>query len=643
MRIGFGRERKAPLKLHNAHFKAAAAGIPAALSHFCAKTASAAAPGKDDTAGKPRSRFYAKTVSILTALVLSASAAAAGTGAALILPAVPVHAEETLSADAEARKAEDIQSNADSSWPQGPAVTAESAILMDASTGAILYAKNIDEELYPASTTKMMTCLIAAEKLDLNDTITFSGEAIHSVPADGSNVGMDVGESITVEQALYAIMVGSANEVAAAVAEKVAGSVSAFADLMNERAAELGCTHTHFVNANGLHDDNHYTTAHDLALIARAFFDNDTMLRIGNTPSYHFEATATQPDTFDISNKHALITGQVACAGIIGGKTGYTGHAGETLVTGCERGGMRLIAVVMKEDSPYQFTDTAALFEWGYANFTEADVKTNETRFQVKKSAFLSGGSDLLGNSSDILSLSDGAKVILPKDVSFDQLDCTVTYTGSGSAEEKAVNSYSDDPILRDDTEESTDAAESGTAGQASESAETGKKVASLTYRYGNTVVGSADLCLLDSAGNSADQSADTISSKASADTSGSNVSGSASSEAIESAASGESGNDPSLRGRMRAFIESVKEQLGGMVVVNDSGTILINIREILTLVAALSGILIVIIFIIAFIRSFSHPSSEKRKKEADPNEEYVRPYRLHYDRLDDKDYDGKF
>lgn len=130
--------------------------------------------------------------------------------------------------------------------------------------------------MYPASTTKMLTCLIAAERLQMDDTVTFSYSAVHDVPADGSNVGMDEGETITVEQCLYGIMVGSANECASAIAEKVAGSVDAFTDLMNEKAKELGCTDSHFANANGLFREDHYTSAHDLALIGKAFFENKT-------------------------------------------------------------------------------------------------------------------------------------------------------------------------------------------------------------------------------------------------------------------------------------------------------------------------------------------------------------------------------
>ncbi len=171
------------------------------------------------------------------------------------------------------------------------------------------------------------------------------------------------------EECLYGIMVGSANEVANAVAEHVAGSMDAFADMMNQKAEELGCTNTHFVNAHGLFDENHYTSARDLALIARAFFQNELLTKIGNTASYHFEATETQPDDFIKRNKHKFITGETPYDGVKGGKTGYTDEARQTLVTCAEKNGMRLICVVLKEESPEQFNDTVKLFDYGFANF----------------------------------------------------------------------------------------------------------------------------------------------------------------------------------------------------------------------------------------------------------------------------------
>lgn len=320
-------------------------------------------------------------------------------------------------------------------WPKGPVVTAEAAILMEAGTGTILYAKNIHEELYPASTTKMLTCLIAAEQCALNEIIHFSYEAVSAVPTDGSNMGMDAGEYLPLEECLYGIMVASANEVANAVAEHVAGSLDGFAEMMNERAAELGCENSHFVNANGLSDEDHYTSAYDLALIARAYFQNDVLRRIGNTASYHFIPSAGQPDDFYKTNKHDLINGSLSYEGIIGGKTGYTDAARQTLVTGCEQAGIRLICVVLKAESPAQFEDTEALFDYGYQNFTKANIADHDIRHIISNSSFFYTGSDIFGDSSPILSIAPGSYVVLPNMSDFADLTSKINYKAAGLKE----------------------------------------------------------------------------------------------------------------------------------------------------------------------------------------------------------------
>lgn len=240
-----------------------------------------------------RIHFHRKR-SVISLLILSLSFS--------ILAGSPITAQaastEELQELAEARKTLPVQSNEIENWPSGPQIGAQAAILMDANTGVILYAKNVHERLYPASTTKIMTCLLAMERGNLDDTVKFSHEAVFSVPADGSNMGMDEGEALSLEECLYGIMVASANEAANAAAEYISGSISEFVDLMNLRAKEIGCTDTHFTNTNGLHDPEHYTSVYDLALISSYFFQNEMLCKISNTPRYHFEATATQPDDF---------------------------------------------------------------------------------------------------------------------------------------------------------------------------------------------------------------------------------------------------------------------------------------------------------------------------------------------------------
>ncbi|MCR5094329.1 MAG: D-alanyl-D-alanine carboxypeptidase [Lachnospiraceae bacterium] len=333
-----------------------------------------------------------------------------------------------LQAQAEERKRLEISSNNTPGWPSGPRIGAEAAILMEASTGTILYAKNIHEQLFPASTTKILTCLIAIENARLSDEIRFSEKAVMSLPPGSSNIGIDAGEAMTLETSLYGILVGSANEVSNAVAEHVGGSISAFVDMMNARAASLGCVDSHFANTNGLPDETHVTSAYDLALIARAFFDHPLLARIAGTPSYHFQKTEKQKDDFTIRSKNKLVNGELPYDGIIGGKTGYTDLARETLVTCAERDGMRLICVVLKEESPAQFTDTTTLFDYGFNNFRMADVQKEETRFIPSIPEFESSKALIFGNSTPFLSIGEN-RVILPKSVNLNATDTRLTYT----------------------------------------------------------------------------------------------------------------------------------------------------------------------------------------------------------------------
>lgn len=335
---------------------------------------------------------------------------------------------EELNAEAEARKQLPIQSDEIENWPAGPEISAQAAILMDANTGVILYAKNIHEKLYPASTTKILTCLLAMENGNLDDMVSFSREAVFSVPGDGSNMGMDAGESITLEECLYGILVASANEVANAVAEHIGGSIDNFIDMMNTRASELGCTDSHFVNTNGLFDENHYTSAYDLALISTAFFQNEMLCKISNTSRYHFEATATQPDDFYKTTKHRLVNGEIPYEGIVGGKTGYTDISRQTLVSCAEQNGMKLICVVLKEESPAQFTDTVELFNYGFQNFQVLNIAENEDKFNMDNTNFFKADYDVFGNSKPILSIDTDGYVIVPNMADFSDLDSTIDY-----------------------------------------------------------------------------------------------------------------------------------------------------------------------------------------------------------------------
>lgn len=328
----------------------------------------------------------------------------------------------------EERKSLTVESNEIENWPGGPLIGAQAAIVMEANTGVILYSKNIHEKLYPASTTKILTCLIAAETCSLDETVTFSSEAVFSLESGSSNMGMDVGQAISMEDCLYGILVGSANEVANAVAEHISGNMEGFAEIMNQKAAELGCMNSHFANANGLHAEDHYTSAYDLATIARAFFQNELLAKISGTPSHHFEPTETQPDDFILRTHHKLVTQEYTYDGIIGGKTGFTSMARQTLVTCAEQNGMKLICVVLKEESPNQFTDTIDLLNYGFSNFEIVNVAENETKYDINNADFFQTNIDIFGNSKPILSLNKDSYIILPKTATFKDTQSTISY-----------------------------------------------------------------------------------------------------------------------------------------------------------------------------------------------------------------------
>ncbi len=352
----------------------------------------------------------------------------------ILTPVIRVRADVDYMAEAEARKYNEVQSNLIQDWPQGPQIGAEAAILMEASTGTVLYAKEITKKEYPASVTKVMTGLLAAENCDLDEMVTFSHEAVFGIERGSSNIGMDEGESITMNDALHGMLILSANEVAMAIGEHIAGDKDSFAELMNQRAAELGCVNTHFMNACGLHDDNHYTCAYDLALIAREFYTYDYLAKISRTGTCTFEATATQPDSFSLQNKNQLLEGRrCEYEGLLGSKTGYTTVSRQTLVSAAERDGMTLICVILKEESPYQFEDTVALFDYGFENFQLVNVAENESEFMVSDKDFFSEGQDIFGDNQPFLQIDPDDYVVIPKTADFSALQSEIVYNSNAT------------------------------------------------------------------------------------------------------------------------------------------------------------------------------------------------------------------
>ena len=250
-----------------------------------------------------------------------------------------------------------------------PVYSAASVVVMDASTGTVLYSSAGNEILYPASITKIMTALLVLEHTpDLSERMEFSDRAVFSIPRNSSHISMDVGETLTVYEALYGLMLSSANEVSLALAEHVAGSIEAFVELMNRRAQTLGALDTHFVNPSGLPDAGHVTTAHDMAIIMREAVLHPLFVDIISARRFDIPPTERQANPRELLNTNRLIhPGRYFDDSVIGGKTGWTTAAGHTLVTYANQDGRSLIVSVLGGNSPGTFIDTSALLVYGFA------------------------------------------------------------------------------------------------------------------------------------------------------------------------------------------------------------------------------------------------------------------------------------
>lgn len=316
-------------------------------------------------------------------------------------------------------------------WPDAPETLSPGVILMEESTGTILYEKNSDEAHYPASITKIMTTLLALENGNLSDMVTFSDDAINNT--EGSGIARDYGEQMTLEQCLYGVMLESANECAYAVAEHVGGTVENFVDMMNAKAKELGCTNTHFANPHGLQDENHYTTAHDMALIAQAAYQNETFRIIIGTKMYTIPPTNKHAEETVLRNHHDMLctyhnaNRKYLYPYCVGGKTGYTATANSTLVTYAEKDGMTLICVVMDTQSPNQFIDTVNLFDYAFDNFQVLNVAENDTDYSAETT--VDNGN--LDNIEPFVELDKDAVIVLPKTAEFSDTSSSVEYNDS--------------------------------------------------------------------------------------------------------------------------------------------------------------------------------------------------------------------
>ena len=330
-------------------------------------------------------------------------------------------------------------SKAAAEWPSNLSVNAQGAIVMDADTGTVLWGQNIHNQYFPASITKVMTALLVIENCDLDDTVTFSHNAVFNVESGSSNAGINEGDKLSVRDCLYALLLKSANEAANALAEHVAGSTEAFADMMNARAKELGCTNTHFANPSGLNNPEHYTSPYDMALIARAAFNNPIFEEIDSTTYYKLPPNSINKEGLSIYPGHKMMrkASPFYYPGIVGGKTGYTTLAGNTLITCAEKNGLKLITVILKGSTPVYWSDTKNLLDFGFENFVSLKAADYEKTYSSITSDLSFSGLSI--KHPEALVLDPDSRIILPKTADFSDAKAELSYDISSGDPEGAI------------------------------------------------------------------------------------------------------------------------------------------------------------------------------------------------------------
>lgn len=282
-------------------------------------------------------------------------------------------------------------------------VSAQSAVLIEASSGDVIFAKNADEKLPMASTTKIMTALVAIENGDLAKTVTVSSKACG---VEGSSIYLKAGEKLTLEDLLYAVMLQSANDAAAAVAVEISGSIDDFADMMNKTADKIGLTDTHFTNPHGLDDESHYTTAADLAKLTSYALRNETFRRIVSTKK-HTIPSSDGSGLRVLLNHNKLLRLSDDCIGV---KTGFTKRSGRCLVSAAERDGVSVIAVTL--NAPDDWNDHLALYEYGFCNYSSVTLaEAGEFQIEVPCPTADDGNLTIVNRDPLTLSLKNGTEV----------------------------------------------------------------------------------------------------------------------------------------------------------------------------------------------------------------------------------------
>ena len=292
-----------------------------------------------------------------------------------------------------------------------PIIYSQAAILVDSKDGTVIYEKNANEKMYPASTTKILTAIIALESCSLNEKVTASSEAINSIKSGYTIADIQVGETLSMEDLLYALLIKSANEAANVIAEHIAGNVDNFANIMNSKAKELGCQNTHFVNANGVHNDDHYTTASDLAIIAEYCMKNETFRKIVSTQYYSLPSTPQYTgEERVLKNSNSLLIPEHTYyyPYAIGMKTGFTSEAKNCLIAASKKDDLELISIVLhaeqtEDGRSARYCDSINLLEYGNNNYVShyVEEKKVEIKTDIKDNLEFTEESEMLFNEKN--------------------------------------------------------------------------------------------------------------------------------------------------------------------------------------------------------------------------------------------------
>ncbi len=306
-------------------------------------------------------------------------------------------------------------------WPRDTGIMAEAGSVMDVDSGTMIFGQNSHVEYPPASITKLLTALVVLEHVDdLSAAVEFTESAMMNVePDSGNKMSLVIGDTMTVEDALHALLLQSVNQSANALAEHVAGSMDAFVEMMNAKLVELGCQESHFENPSGLNGDTQNVSAYDMALIACAAFNNEKLLEISSTESYRTGAIENHPDGYLLKQEHRLVItddpeSPFYFPEAVAGKTGYLLKAGNTLVTYAEKDGRRLVSVILKGSPRQYFVDGKELLRFGFDSFYNVEIAENETNYVTGETPVEIGGnsydpSELVIEEGRVITLPEGA------------------------------------------------------------------------------------------------------------------------------------------------------------------------------------------------------------------------------------------